>query len=227
MAFKSDDDTLRLDPAGASYGFWNLNRWKNLSLRPSFITGVVSGALGGSEPLSPVESNGSQNDEDKSVNGDKGDKGEAANGTGSTPKSHRSRLSFGVNSILPKSPLGKSSDGNDESNKHSRSKSSATIGGRSGQHLTPTITVNDESGPVDPSRLQPTSGSHSPYTRNGSIISYLSSEMTSTDGEAEADGGVSEGDEMRCTKCGAHEFKGRRVNGLQKMQCSRCGKLVD
>ncbi|EPE06420.1 wd repeat domain-containing protein [Ophiostoma piceae UAMH 11346] len=236
MAFKSEagEDTLRLDPAGASYGFWNLNRWKNISLRPSFITGVVSGAMGGSqEPSSPVESTGSQNDgDDKSEKGEKGDKSEASTNNAATtpnPKSHRSRLSFGVNNILPKSPLGRSSETAEEGgSKHSRAKSTATIGGRPGQLLTPTITVADDNGPVDPTRSQPLSRSHSPYTRNGSIISYLSSEMTSTDGDAEGDlGAGADGDEMRCTKCGAHEFKGRLVNGVQKLECSRCGKMVD
>ena len=245
LAFKSDadEDTLRLDPAGASYGFWNLNRWKNISLRPSsLIAGALSGALGGSqEPSSPTESPGPPNDgDDKSEKGERGEKGErvdkseaSANGAAAAtpiPKPHRSRLSFGVNNILPKSPLGRSSETADEgsSSKHARTKSTATMSGRTGHLATPTITVADDNGPVDPTRLQPLSRTHSPYTRNGSIISYLSSEMTSTDGDAEGDGGGgSDGDEMRCAKCGAHEFKGRRVNGAQMLQCSRCGKMVD
>ncbi|KAI1339380.1 WD40-repeat-containing domain protein [Xylariaceae sp. FL0016] len=30
-SFENDPDELRLDPAGASYSFWNLNRWRHLS----------------------------------------------------------------------------------------------------------------------------------------------------------------------------------------------------
>ncbi|KAI0180637.1 WD40 repeat-like protein [Hypoxylon sp. FL1284] len=41
---EEDDDELRLDPAGASYSFWNLNKWRNITpLRGS----VGSSSLGG------------------------------------------------------------------------------------------------------------------------------------------------------------------------------------
>ncbi|KAI0382647.1 WD40 repeat-like protein [Hypomontagnella monticulosa] len=40
-----EEDELRLDPAGASYSFWNLNKWKNISpLRGNGNTGSAAGS---------------------------------------------------------------------------------------------------------------------------------------------------------------------------------------
>lgn len=232
MAYRSDQ--LRLDPAGASFGFWNLNRWKGIAgLRTSFIG---SSSSNNNEPTSPVDS----------VHSDKGS--ENGGGVSETKPTHSRRRSLGVN-LLPKSPLSKSgtqasTEGGDSSLSpvrpgQVRQKSS---GARSSM-LSPAITIATEDGDVrdymDPRNtggdsthlMTPGSRSHSPYaTRTGSIVSRLSSEMTSTDSEGElGEGGASgdDGAEMRCTKCGGREFKARRVAGVQQLQCSRCGKVLD
>ncbi|KAI1150725.1 WD40-repeat-containing domain protein [Nemania diffusa] len=53
--------------------------------------------------------------------------------------------------------------------------------------------------------------------RTGSIISRLSSELTASD----------EGEEMECVKCGNHDFRAKRVGGLQRLLCGKCGRMVD
>ncbi|KAL1895613.1 hypothetical protein Sste5346_005082 [Sporothrix stenoceras] len=226
MAYRSDQ--LRLDPAGASFGFWNLNRWKGIAgLRTSLIGS--SSSSNNNEPTSPVDS----------VHSDKG----SENGGGSDSKSaHSRRRSLGVN-LLPKSPLSKSetqaSGAEGELSPVRPGQTRQKSSGARSSLLSPAITIATEDGDVhdymdprlnlglgDSSHLMTPGG---PYARSGSIISRLSSEMTSTDGEGELGEGASgdEGVEMRCTKCGGREFKAKRVAGVQQLQCSRCGKILE
>ncbi|KAI0399171.1 WD40-repeat-containing domain protein [Xylaria palmicola] len=53
--------------------------------------------------------------------------------------------------------------------------------------------------------------------RTGSIISRLSSELTASE----------EGEEMVCVKCGNHDFRAKRVGGMQRLLCGKCGRMVD
>lgn len=53
--------------------------------------------------------------------------------------------------------------------------------------------------------------------RTGSILSRLSSELTASE----------EGEEMECVKCGNHDFRAKRVGGLQRLLCGNCGRMVD
>ncbi|ERS97423.1 hypothetical protein HMPREF1624_05590 [Sporothrix schenckii ATCC 58251] len=236
MAYRADDGALRLDQAGASFGFWNLSRWKGISgLRTSLIGGGSS-SNNAVEPPSPVGSTHSS------------DKGSEHGGEGKT--AHTRRPSLGVN-LLPKSPLSKSDTQASASAAANDGSSSAAATIRASQTrqksstgrslLSPSIAIASDDGDGGPhddmdhphynntNLLIPGSRSHSPYGRRASsIVSRLSSEMTSTDGGSDVDGEHGdEGVEMRCTKCGGREFKARRVNGVQQLECSRCGKLLD
>lgn len=238
MTFKSNsgEDEPRLDPAGASYGFWNLNKWKGIagiraslssisvpSTGPSIShathpTGEQATPTDAAHSTSTLNSRGSSDSKP-----DKSDSGKATSGR---------RRSLGVN-VIGKSPLSHGETVGDStaaaedeacpskreagSERQSRQKSAAGLL----SYLTPSLTATSE-GAHATNHLQPVSRSHSPYARSGSIISRLSSELTSSNGETD-----SEGDEMCCTKCGGRDFKARRVNGVQKLQCSRCGKVVD
>lgn len=71
FSFKATDEgenALRLDPAGASYGFWNLNRWKGLaslrgSISESFSSGGGAGGKGHSRTVSDVTPSGAEGHE--------------------------------------------------------------------------------------------------------------------------------------------------------------------
>ncbi|CAK7225669.1 hypothetical protein SCUCBS95973_005941 [Sporothrix curviconia] len=246
----SDDDNVssRGDASGSGFGFFNLNRWKGIAgLRTSLIGGSSNESntrpSSQQEPSSPVDDQASSDGEQSPAK---------------SPH-HSRRKSLGLNgSLLPKSPLSRSetpteaagaadssSNNNNNNNNNNntttipttpkrpglgRDKSSRAAKSMSGGGplLSPAITVEDDEGHH---ALTPNEYLHSPYlTRNNSVISRLSSEMTSTDGEGDAsqDGdGDGEGEEMRCTKCGGREFKARRVSGIQRLQCSRCGKVYE
>ncbi|KAI0908636.1 WD40-repeat-containing domain protein [Ustulina deusta] len=53
--------------------------------------------------------------------------------------------------------------------------------------------------------------------RTSSILSRLSSELTASD----------DGEEMECVKCGNHDFRAKRVGGMQRLLCGNCGRMVD
>ncbi|CAK7214321.1 hypothetical protein SBRCBS47491_002101 [Sporothrix bragantina] len=224
----SDDDSSR-DASSSAFGFFNLNRWKGIAgLRTSLIGGSSNDSKSAQEPSSPVDDKASSDGE------------QSQSPTTKSPQ-HSRRKSLGLTgSLLPKSPLSKSetpaeaaADTTTTPNNTTPTtpkrpaltgerSSRAKSGGRAGALLSPAITIEDE----DHHFLTPNEHLHSPYaTRNNSIISRLSSEMTSTDGEGESS--QNEGEEMRCTKCGGREFKARRVSGVQRLQCSRCGKVYE
>lgn len=76
FSFRSadDSDALRLDPAGASYGFWNLNRWKGLAgIRGSISDGKLHGAGEGGKghhrSTSDAVSSGAENREHGTADG--------------------------------------------------------------------------------------------------------------------------------------------------------------
>ncbi|KAI0976464.1 WD40-repeat-containing domain protein [Xylaria arbuscula] len=53
--------------------------------------------------------------------------------------------------------------------------------------------------------------------RTSSIPSRLSSELTASE----------DGEEMECVKCGNHDFRAKRVGGMQRLLCGNCGRMVD
>ncbi|CAK7266384.1 hypothetical protein SEPCBS57363_002061 [Sporothrix epigloea] len=219
-----NDDSSHLDTASSGFNFFNLNRWKGIAgLRTSWI-GSASNEI---KSLSHLRESSSPVDDKASSDGEQN----------STKPPHRRHKSLGMNnSLLSKSPLSKpevsvGTAGSDRS-APSTPKNSALGGGRQSRSgristrtspLPPAITIEDE----DHHYLTPNEHAHSPYaTRNNSIISRLSSEMTSTDDEGDGEQD-NEGEEMRCTKCGGRDFKARRLNGVHRLQCSRCGKVYE
>ena len=80
-----DDDQMRLDPAGASYGFWNLNKWKGIANLRGSISSSSGGGGGG---------------------GDAGSTATSSPAAGADKEKTAGRRSFPA-SILPKSPLQK------------------------------------------------------------------------------------------------------------------------
>ncbi|KAI1349826.1 WD40-repeat-containing domain protein [Xylaria sp. FL0043] len=55
--------------------------------------------------------------------------------------------------------------------------------------------------------------------RTSSIASRLSSELELTASE--------DGEEMECVKCGNHDFRAKKVGGVQRLLCGKCGRMVD
>lgn len=220
-----DDDSSRLDAASSGFNFFNLNRWKGIAgLRTSWI-GSTSNDI---KSLSHIRESTSPADDKALSDGEQ-------NST-KLPQ-HKRHKSLGLNSSLhPKSPLSKpevsAGTAADDRTAPATPKNAALGADRQPRNgrisartspLPPAITIEDE----DHHYLTPNEHAHSPYaTRNNSIISRLSSEMTSTDDEGDGEQD-NEGEEMRCTKCGGREFKARRVNGVHRLQCSRCGKVYE
>ncbi|EQB48260.1 WD repeat domain-containing protein [Colletotrichum gloeosporioides Cg-14] len=167
----AESDELRLDPAGASYSFWNLNRWRGISsLRSSVSFSNVSAAQSqgqGRHSMSTADTTPTT--------------------TSNVTKASR-RKSIGPG-IFDKTV---------EEEQH-------------GTSIEKDITEKVE---TDPQLLRP--GDSGPNGRINSIVSRLSSEYTSD-----------EGDQMNCQKCGSREFKAKRVGGRQRLICVGCGKLVE
>ncbi|GAP88905.1 putative WD repeat domain-containing protein [Rosellinia necatrix] len=49
-------------------------------------------------------------------------------------------------------------------------------------------------------------------------LSRLSSELTASE---------EDGEEMECVKCGNHNFRAKKVGGMQRLLCGKCGRMVD
>ncbi|KAJ0274572.1 hypothetical protein COL940_009258 [Colletotrichum noveboracense] len=167
----AESDELRLDPAGASYSFWNLNRWRGISsLRSSVSFSNVSTAQSqgqGRHSMSTADTT-------------------PTTASNVTKASRRKSIGPGI--------FDKTVE--EEQN---------------GTSIEKDITEKVE---TDPQLLRP--GDSGPNGRINSIVSRLSSEYTSD-----------EGDQMNCQKCGSREFKAKRVGGRQRLICVGCGKLVE
>ncbi|TPX16824.1 uncharacterized protein E0L32_003386 [Thyridium curvatum] len=203
----AEEDHLRLDPAGASYSFWNLNRWKGIAgLRAS-----ISGA-----PPDASKQNGRSSSEAREGETSPGAADDA--GGGSRRKSAAGSL-FGKPSPLSRGDS-VSMDAAAENGGRRRSSaaavSHATTDDDDGRHLSP-------HGGTRHRGRSPLSGG----SRGNSIVSRLSSELTSE--EASEAGPDGEEEDMRCAKCGGRKFKARRLEGSarQRLVCGRCGKVVD
>lgn len=169
------EDALRLDPAGASYGFWNLNRWKGLAgLRGSTSESKPNGAGGKGHERSASDAllSGAEGREHNRASARSRRKSSAVLGT-----SPDSEAPLPVPGFDPR--------------RHSRL---STATNTDDHHLAPAV----------------------------SAVSKLSSELTS--GSDNTD----EGDDVSpCRKCGAtNKFRAKRVQGRQRVVCSRCGCLV-
>jgi WD40 repeat protein len=71
--------------------------------------------------------------------------------------------------------------------------------------------------PRTPGLLEP--NSFIPLSRKQSIVSTLSSELSSN----EAEGAVSEEEDLKCQQCGGTSFRAKGRDGEQKLMCTSCG----
>lgn len=211
-----EDDPLTLDPAGASYSFWNLNKWRNIAVRNTAVNAFRTGT-------SPKDgSNHSRSKSRSSIRGEDLSPGATPSpGTQDMrrPDHHRRQPTAILSpSSASDTPLG---------SQHNLSSQAQTP-----TLLTPPIPSiklpdSDEPEgwpPVSSPDPSPYDGS---YSRGNSVASRLTSELNfeqergrqgSRDDEEE--------DEMRCSSCGGREFKARRVAGAQVFSCKGCGRVV-
>jgi WD repeat-containing protein 44 len=197
-----DEDDLRLDAAGASYSFWNLNKWKG-------IAGLRASISGPSSPAGGQGKGAESSPKDGSTSPDK-----------EKPPSQGKKSTFSFPS-LPRSPLSRSDAPADVpegpfARKKFRNSLTPSISEEDPGHLA--LPQEHDHGAYD----RPGGGS----TREHSIVSVLSSEMSSVDSKNDGEG---EG-EMRCKRCGGTKFKARMVGGIggrQKWVCGRCGLAVE
>lgn len=237
---EDQDNVLNLDAAGASYSFWNLNRWRNMG----GLRGGNTAATASTGNLPPPPRSTAVSAEAVSAN-DVPQRREV--GAASLPNLltvgniMTRRGSSGDRSPTSVSPERENRDSADlPPRKSSDSRGSPTrrFLGKLPSFSIPTTTV------TRPSEDHGSGGGHSPVVdhpagggggggsklsvfrgsldlRNNSIVSRLSAEMTSNDG------GDSEGDEMQCSKCGSRDFKAKKVGGKQRFMCGKCGRMVD
>ncbi|KAL1867835.1 hypothetical protein VTK73DRAFT_3977 [Phialemonium thermophilum] len=211
-----DDDPLRLDPAGASYSFWNLNRWRNI------------GALrSGHSPLSKTVSRNTESETGDGTRGEKGKDGDKARKDG-----RRSSLAPSALAVAGQTD-GAAEEANTPNNTGYRQQSVPSFSGNvrsdgssEGPARIPSISAPD--GGVeerDHDHLSPPYAY--PSSRGGSVISKLSSELSSELEEEEDDEEGEEkwadAEEMRCAKCGGQDFKAKLAGGRRQWICSRCG----
>jgi len=213
------DDGLRLDPAGASYSFWNLNKWKGIANLRASISSVGSGpgaAQGGHarSPSDPAAKDATSSDDRE--------------------KEKPVRRSFAA-AILPKSPL--SGGGGVAADDGAAARAAGERPVRAGRHAArPSLghapaagaireeeTAGDgEDDEEEDDDAYFSGGDHSPYPRDHSTVSVLSSELSSS-----ASGPV-DSEAPTCPKCGGHDFKTRKAGvGRQRLQCRRCGRPAD
>ncbi|OLN85493.1 putative WD repeat-containing protein C3H5.08c [Colletotrichum chlorophyti] len=167
-----DSDELRLDPAGASYSFWNLNRWRGIS------------SLRSSVSFSNV--NTSQSQVGQGRNSMSTADTTQTTASNSTKASRRKSIGPGI--------FDKAVGEDQNSTTHTVENTTEKV--KDEQLLRPGLSDNN--------------------SHMNSVVSRLSSEYTSDDGE-----------QMICQKCASQDFKAKRVNGRQRLICVKCGKLVD
>ncbi|KXJ88674.1 WD40-repeat-containing domain protein [Microdochium bolleyi] len=214
------DNVLNLDAAGASYSFWNLNRWRHmggglrgLGAAHSQSTGVLPPPR--EEPTKTAETGTSAPNPDLLGPG-----GSQVDRRGSDDRSPMSA-----------SPERKSGEGRESPGKRLRDKFPT--------FSIPTTTITRSSEDQGGGASSPSGGRPSPFSedshgaqqqlgvpgmaelRQDSVVSRLSAELTSDDG------GDGDGDEMACTKCGSREFKVKKVGGKQRFMCGKCGRMVN
>ncbi|KAK3374556.1 WD40-repeat-containing domain protein [Podospora didyma] len=211
-----DDDHLRLDPAGASYSFWNLNRWRGITGFRNSLTGqgisghsrtASSGSPGSKSRSQLVDVSSDERDTDKDVK-DKASRRQSVGGMLGS-KSGENIISDRRKS-LPQSALGRGEDS--QSDVRSIPRINPPSGGEENLTQNPVQLRRDGS----PYRHL--------WSRGNSLVSRLSSELSS---DIEEEEGENADEELKCKKCGAGAFKARRIAGRQRLSCGRCGTLVD
>ncbi|KAJ9150774.1 WD repeat domain-containing protein [Pleurostoma richardsiae] len=241
-----EEDTLRLDPAGASYSFWNINRWKGIAGLRNSISGPPSSH---SPPNSSPTHTRTSNDTVSATESDKDRERErikAAHRKSVGPVFHHSPLAGPAtgpppaDAALTPTPHDNPVDATPTS-KTAAARRRSLPAGMVSTHLSPlasgasTPSRGGGGGGDDPHHLLAQLPSHasrdpSPYLRAGSVVSKLSSELLTSEEEENGEGegeGEEDGEEMRCARCGGMEFKARRVAGRQRLVCGRCGAVVE
>jgi len=229
----ASDGNLQLDPAGSSYSFWNLNRWRNIATRnnsgsPTSSSGLR--AVSDHSPNNPRSRSGVRSSPDKepaaaAAAAATSPPTDASNKKQQPPDSRRKSLGYPAS---PPPPSDIAPHGN------SRRPQSAYLAA-----LAPTSTRGTNSSSIPQIQL-PDGGDYqlgdsgsemSPYgeagiySRGNSIASKLTSELNF---ERERELPEEEEEEvMVCRRCGGREFKGRRVAGRRVLCCGRCGEGVD
>ncbi|KAK3680996.1 hypothetical protein B0T22DRAFT_445687 [Podospora appendiculata] len=250
-------DELRLDPASASYSFWNLNRWRGITGFRSGNNSSTSGphhngharsrstgsALGYKSRQQQMDGANDDTDTDKEGASSPSRRkslgvppsGELGNGSGSSnerKRGHDRRVSLPASSYL-----GRQAEANGED-----------VDGQGRGGLSPPVPIIRAPPPDSENNATGRSGWNpiqlrrdgSPYrhlwSRGNSTVSGLSEEMSAEIEEEDEDedgdnanykDGDGDGEEMKCKMCGGLAFKGRKVAGRQRLSCGRCGALVD
>ncbi|KAK3313673.1 WD40-repeat-containing domain protein [Apodospora peruviana] len=217
-----EEDELRLDPAGASYSFWNLNRWRNMAGFKGTVSGqqpVSSHGRSSSLAGSPLSKSRQPMDESSDEKVDK----------------HTRRQSLGVFTTITANPS--AAEG---SSKKKESRSLSPFSNPIPTIVSTPADDDDNDHDDDGAKPVPIKRESSPYrfpwnrgNTPKSYISRLSSELSSDiEEEPEEDAGDDghgdgSGEEMKCKKCGSTGFKTKRVNGVRRLNCGRCGALAD
>jgi WD40 repeat protein len=230
-------DRTPSDFAGASFSFFNLNRWRSIAARNSSQgSGGLRAISDHSQSQSPRSRSGVRGGPDREAATAAGSP--LAGTPGETPvKASASaatrRRSLGT-PLAPTSPLSEgdaNGDGDVSPRPRPRPQSAYFALAPTSTGTTPIPQINLPEGDVatydSGSELSPY-GEGGIYSRGNSIASKLTSELNF---ERERGGGLDEDEEeedvMRCRKCGGREFKGRRVAGRRVLCCGRCGEVVD
>lgn len=202
----AEDDPLTLDPAGASYSFWNLNRWRSIAVRNTAANAFRSGT-------SPKDS--SLHSRSKSSVGiDSHLEGVTEEPVESKPNHSRRKSA----ALLSTSATSAASE--DHSSRR------RTLPPSSSQQPIPTIELPDADpeGAWSPMRSPDLSPYDGTYSRGNSVASKLTSELNFEQEKGLRSEEEEEEDEMKCAGCGGREFKMRKVAGRQRVSCLRCGR---
>ncbi|KAK8857016.1 WD repeat-containing protein [Apiospora arundinis] len=196
-----DEDELRLDPVGASYSFWNLNRWRNFG-------GTVRGGS---------NSGPSSNSPQKGHSRTQSEVPEAAAALVEPipiPDSER-RKSLGSHALTgtgtPRS-----------SNESARGSREMSRPNRDTTHRRKSMPLSNGIASIkaaEAGRLAPPTPSRPRRSQSGTR-SRLSSEISSECASEESE-------DMQCSKCGGREFKAKKVGGRQRLLCAACGRMAD
>ncbi|KAI0189452.1 WD40-repeat-containing domain protein [Astrocystis sublimbata] len=239
-----DEDDLRLDSAGASYSFWNLAKWRNMSQGRS--NGSANGVNPSSSPpkherIPSGNSNGlvSINSHHRRSNrisvsklwpspveerDDDEDDEECNNGDGvnnnnnnniNIDNSENENLNHNPGTSKPNTTKTKSSIKNSKNQNNSNSTNNSKKTCRKVDFLAP------------PPSTSPA------LSRNTTNASQLSSELTDSE-RSESFKSVRSGTdedegegELRCVKCGNGDFRAKKVGERQRLLCGSCGRMVD
>lgn len=203
-----DDGVMKLDPAGGSYGFWNLNRWKGLT-----------GLKGGTGSAGSTKKHQRTTSEAVMSGRSSSDAVRSSFDDGSRRKSLGSAaMASGTAASSPTTPT--------------------STGGAHGAHpvmargqsrLSAVSSRGDYSCEEDDRREDENDRleAHHLRTKTNSIASVLSSELTSESSEGGAAAAAAAAAE--CRKCGAKRARTRRAlvpgaaSQQQRVVCARCG----